>query len=122
MRERGFAPVSLGIGIHTGEVILGMVGSELKSDYTAIGDTMNLASRLESMSKDYQNHSQSSNQAIIVVSNSTFSRANLNVSAHSIGEQSIRGRQTKEAIYLIDRDQALVWWNSNSNLNMKKAS
>lgn len=47
LRAEGFPSVQVGIGLHTGEATVGYIGSDKRSEYTAIGDTVNLAARLE---------------------------------------------------------------------------
>jgi adenylate cyclase len=48
LSAEGYRNISVGIGLHTGEATIGYIGSNKRSEYTAIGDTVNLASRLES--------------------------------------------------------------------------
>ena len=47
LREEGFTEIGVGMGLHTGEAIVGYIGSDRRSEYTAIGDTVNTSSRLE---------------------------------------------------------------------------
>ena len=86
--------IQFGVGVHTGDVVLGAVGLPERSDYTAIGDTVNTASRMESLTKEFHVDS--------VLSSETAGRLDGNAdSLRPLGEAMVRGKAAAIRIFTL---------------------
>jgi adenylate cyclase len=87
----GRPPLDIGIGINTGEVIFGNVGTGKKQDFTAIGDGVNLAARLESANKEYHTH--------IIVSAATLDELGGDARSRALGSIVVKGKTVEVQIH-----------------------
>jgi class 3 adenylate cyclase len=80
-----------GVGVHTGEAVAGNVGSDLRKDYSAIGDAVTLAKRLQEVAQPDQ----------IIISQDTFEQVKDWAVVEKLEAVQVKGRQAREEIYLL---------------------
>jgi len=90
-RERGLGAISMRVGLHTGDAIVGNLGSDRLFDYTVVGDTVNLASRLESANKYFSTR--------IMISEETLQGAGDGFVVRELGLIAVKGKVHPVRIY-----------------------
>lgn len=93
----GLSEIESGIGIHTGEIIIGGVGTKNRMDFTSIGDTVNTASRLESLTKEVG--------ASVLVSEDTKECLDLEYVLTDRGEYELKGKRKRIRIFSLEKDE-----------------
>jgi adenylate cyclase len=89
----GKEPIAVGIGVSAGEAVAGTVGTEDRMEYTVIGDSVNLAARLESNAKPGQ----------ILISHRTYERVRDLVDARPLGRIRVKGKEEEVEVYEVLR-------------------
>src|SRR5688572_29167011 len=87
----GKVQLDIGIGINSGEMIAGNIGSERIMSYTVIGDNVNLGSRLESLNKEFQSR--------IIISDATRTRLRTEHTLRTLGEVTVKGKSLAVSIF-----------------------
>jgi adenylate cyclase len=88
-----FIPLNVGVGINTGTCVVGNMGSDLRFDYSVLGDSVNLASRLEGQSKSYG--------FPVIVGSATALAVKDNFAVLEIDWIAVKGRKEPEVVYAI---------------------
>lgn len=100
----GQKPLNVRIGIHTGPVMIGNIGASARISYTVIGDTVNIAARLEEFARDVGDQTP---ETLTVISGETASRVGGAFGLQNVGQITLRGRhETTDVFRLSQGDRA----------------
>jgi len=97
---RGLKQLDIGIGVNSGDMIAGNIGSSSIMSYTVIGDNVNLGSRLESLNKDYKTR--------IIISDATRTRLEGPYEMRPLGDVIVKGKSTSVAIFEVKVPAPLI--------------
>ena len=90
-QKRGIPPLRIGVGIHSGEVLAGIVGSGERKKFGITGDTVNTGSRVEGLNKEFSTS--------ILITRETLEKLNGRIRVRSCGEVKVKGRKKPVEVF-----------------------
>ncbi len=87
-------PLRIGVGINTGEPVIGTMGSDDRLEYSCIGDAVNLAARLENLTKEVKGD--------VIISENTYRELRDRYAIRPISEVQVKGREQAVHVYAVD--------------------
>jgi class 3 adenylate cyclase/tetratricopeptide (TPR) repeat protein len=98
-RDPRIGPIQLRIGINTGPVVIGTVGNDLRVQFTVVGDTINMASRMESLAEPGTTY----------VTDDTYRLTENLFHFHALGKKAIKGKQDPVSVYQVLRPRSKLY-------------
>ncbi len=95
-REEGLPAIDIGIGVSTGYATVGNMGSAKRFDYTVIGDSVNAASRLEGLNKEYKTH--------IIISEAPSEKLKEKPATRALGSVQVKGKTASIMVYEVNAE------------------
>ena len=112
LESEGLMPINIGIGINTGEVVVGNMGSNNRFDYSILGDAANLASRLEGQSKSYG--------VTIILGEETATAVENELFSVELDKIAVKGKKDAVRIFTVLGNNEWVFHNTSWYMNQQQ--